>query len=332
MRALVLERPGPVTAVDPLGLRDVPDPEPEAGELLLRVGACAVCRTDLQLVEGDLPAHRLPTIPGHQVVGRVEAVGAGVDGWLLGERAAVGWLAGTCRVCPACRTGRENLCEAARFTGWDRDGGFAERIVVGADVALRVPDGFDDLSAATLLCGGVIGYRSLLVSGIRPGGRLGLYGFGASALLALQVARHWGCDVHVATRSERERSRAVEMGATSVGGYEDPPPAPLDAAVTFAPVGGVVVAALRAVDRGGTVAINAIHLDGIPAFPYADLWWERSLRSVANYTRDDARAFLELAAAIPVQTRVEALPLASGADALRRLAAGTLDGTAVLVP
>jgi propanol-preferring alcohol dehydrogenase len=332
MRALVLEHPGPLDAGEPLRLRDVPDPDPGPGELLLRVGACAVCRTDLQLVEGDLAARRLPTIPGHQVVGRVEAVGAGIDGWAVGERAAVGWLAGACGTCRACRTGRENLCEAARFTGWDRDGGFAERVIVGADVALRVPGGFDDLSAAPLLCGGVIGYRSLVVSGIRPGGRLGLYGFGASALLALQVARHWGCEIHVATRSERERALALELGAASAGGYEDPPPAPLDAAVTFAPTGRVVVAALRALDRGGTVAINAIHLDGIPAFPYADLWWERSLRSVANVTREDARAFLELAATIPVRTRVEALPLADGADALRRLAAGALAGTAVLVP
>jgi len=332
MRALVLERPGPLAAGEPLLLRDVPDPEPGPGELLLRVAACAVCRTDLQLVEGDLTARRLPTIPGHQVVGRVETVGAGVDGWVVGERAAVGWLAGTCGTCRACRTGHENLCGAGRFTGWDRDGGFAERIVVGADVALRLPDGFDDLSAAPLLCGGVIGYRSLVVSGIRPGGRLGLYGFGASALLALQVARHWGCEVHVATRSERERARALELGAASVGGYEDPPPAPLDAAVTFAPAGSVVVAALRALDRGGTVAINAIHLDGIPAFPYADLWWERSLRSVANVTREDARAFLELAAAIPVRTEIEVLPLDRGVEALRRLSAGALDGTAVLVP
>jgi propanol-preferring alcohol dehydrogenase len=332
MRALVLERPGPLAAGEPLLLRDVPDPEPGPGELLLRVAACAVCRTDLQLVEGDLTARRLPTIPGHQVVGRVETVGAGVDGWVVGERAAVGWLAGTCGTCRACRTGRENLCGAARFTGWDRDGGFATRIVVRADVAVRLPDGFDDLSAAPLLCGGVIGYRSLVVSGIRPGGRLGLYGFGASALLALQVARHWGCEVHVATRSERERARALELGAASVGGYDDPPPAPLDAAVTFAPAGSVVVAALRALDRGGTVAINAIHLDGIPAFPYADLWWERSLRSVANVTREDARAFLELAAAIPVRTEIEVLPLDRGVEALRRLSAGALDGTAVLVP
>jgi len=333
MRALVLVEPGLLEREpSPLHLRDVPDPVPGPGELLVRVAACAVCRTDLQLVEGDLAPHRLPTIPGHQVVGRVEAIGPGTAGWAVGERAAVGWLAGTCGTCAACRSGRENLCETAEFTAWDRDGGFAERTVVRTDVALRVPDGFDDLAAAPLLCGGVIGYRSLVVSGIRPGGRLGLFGFGASASLAIQVARHWGCEVHVATRSERERGRALELGAASVGGYDDAPPAPLDAAVTFAPVGSVVVAALRAVGRGGTVAINAIHLDGIPAFSYEDLWWERSLRSVANYTRADAREFLDLAAAIPIRTEIEVAPLAEGGAVLGRLAAGTLAGTAVLVP
>jgi propanol-preferring alcohol dehydrogenase len=332
MRALVLEAPAPLAVADPVRLRVVPDPKPGEGDLLIRVGACAVCRTDLQLVEGDLAAHRLPTIPGHQVVGRVEAFGPGVTGWSVGDRAAVGWLAGTCGTCRSCRGGRENLCAAARFTAWDRDGGFAERIVVGADVALRVPDLFDDRAAAPLLCGGVIGYRSLVVSGIRPGGRLGLYGFGASARLAIQVARHWGCEVHVATRSGPERERALAAGASSVGSYDDPPPAPLDAAVTFAPAGAVVVAALRALDRGGTVAINAIHLDGIPAFDYGSLWWERGLRSVANYTRDDARAFLALAAEIPVRTETELFSLAGGVEALRRLAAGALDGTAVIIP
>lgn len=332
MRALVLEHPAPLASGEPVRLVEVPEPEPGAGELVLRVGACAVCRTDLQLAEGDLAAHHLPTIPGHQVVGRVESLGEGVTGWSVGERAAVGWLAATCGTCRACRDGRENLCAGARFTAWDRDGGFAERIVVGADVALRVPALFDDAAAAPLLCGGVIGYRSLLVSGIQPGGRLGLYGFGASARLAIQVARSWGCEVHVAARSEGERERALAAGAASVGGYHDPPPAPLDAAITFAPSGAVVVAALRALDRGGTVAINAIHLDGIPAFDYERLWWERSLRSVANYTRDDARSFLELAATIPVRTETELFPLEDGVVALRRLAAGTLDGTAVLVP
>ncbi len=331
MRALLLSRPGALDAA-PLRLTEVPDPAPGPGELLLRVAACAVCRTDLQLVEGDLPAHRLPTIPGHQAVGTVVATGSGVEGWQVGDRAAIGWLAGACGRCAACRSGRENLCPDATFTAWDRDGGFAELLTVRADFALRVPEGFEDLAAAPLLCGGVIGYRSLVVSGIQPGGHLGLYGFGASALLAIQVATHWGCRVHVATRSDRERARALALGAASVGGYDDPPPAPLDAAVTFAPAGAVVVAALRAVGRGGTVAINAIHLDGIPAFSYDLLWWERSLRSVANYTRDDARAFLALAAEIPVRTDVAAFALEDGPEALRRLHDGTLEGTAVLVP
>ncbi len=219
---------------------------------------------------------------------------------------------------------------AAVFTGWDRDGGFAERIAVRTDAALRIPEGFADIDAAPLLCGGVIGYRALRLSGIEPGGRLGLYGFGASALIAIQVARHWGCEVHVATRSARDRERALALGAASVGGYDDPPPAPLDAAVTFAPVGSVVVAALRALDRGGTVAINAIHLDGIPAFDYDLLWWERSLRSVANSTRRDAEELLALAAAIPIRTAVELFPLEAGNDALARLAAGEVEGAAVL--
>ena len=333
MRALVLARPGPLDGdPGPIRLAEVADPEPAPGEIVIRVAACAVCRTDLQLVEGDLAAHRLPTIPGHQVVGRVEAVGRGVDGWEVGARAAAGWLAGACGTCPACRSDRENLCSDAIFTGWDRDGGFAERIAVRAAFAFPVPDGFDDLAAAPLLCGGVIGYRSLVVSGIRPGGHLGLYGFGASASLSIQVARHWGCTIHVATRSARERERALALGAASVGGYDDPPPAPLDAAVTFAPAGSVVVAALRALGRGGTVAINAIHLDGVPAFPYEDLWWERGLRSVANFTRDDVRAFLALAATIPIRTATEVFPLDAGTDALRHLAAGSLEATAVLVP
>ncbi len=331
MRALVLDRPGPAASA-PLRPADVADPVAGPGELVLRVTACAVCRTDLQICEGDLAPRRLPTIPGHQAIGRVAALGAGVTGWVVGDRAAIGWLGGVCGICRACRAGRENLCPDAVFTGWDLDGGFAERIAVRADFALPVPAGFADLDAAPLLCGGVIGYRSLLVSGIRPGGRLGLYGFGASALLAIQVARHWGCEVFVATRSGRERERALALGAAWAGGYDDAPPVPLDAAVTFAPAGSVVVAALRAVDRGGTVAINAIHLDRVPEMAYEHLWWERSLRSVANYTRADARAFLALATDIPVRTEIEIHPLEDGNRALARLAAGQVDGAAVLVP
>jgi propanol-preferring alcohol dehydrogenase len=331
VRALVLERPGPA-AGGPLRLRDVPRPDPAPGELLLLVSACGVCRTDLQLAEGDLAARRLPVIPGHQIVGRVEALGAGVSGWSAGERAGVTWLAGACGRCNRCREGRENLCAFAAFTGWDRDGGFAELATVRADMAVRLPDAIDDLAAAPLLCGGVIGYRSLLVSGIAPGGRLGLFGFGASARCTIQVAVHWGCAVFVCTRSETERRRALELGATWAGGYEESPPEPLDAAITFAPSGDVVVAALRALDRGGTVAVNAIHLDRVPEFPYDLLWWERCMRSVANVTRRDAREFVDLAAAIPVRADVEVHPLDDGNVALQRISSGAVQGAAVLVP
>jgi propanol-preferring alcohol dehydrogenase len=336
MRALVLRRPGPV-ADRPLALREVREPRPAAGELLLRVGACAVCRTDLQIVTGDLAPHRSPVVPGHQVVGVVEALGERVGGWRVGDRAGVTWLAGFDGTCRFCREGRENLCRAASFTGWDRDGGYADALTVRADVAVHLGSALSDGAAAPLLCGGVIGYRALCLSGVapggvRPGGRLGLYGFGASALQAIQVARHWGCEVHVASRTAADLERATAFGAGSVGGYDDPPPQPLDAAITFAPVGSVVVSALRALDRGGTVVINAIHLDGIPAFPYDDLWWERSIRSVANVTRRDAQEYLDLAAEIPVRTEIEVHPLADGNEALVRLDRGEIAGAAVLVP
>ncbi|MBK6663390.1 MAG: zinc-dependent alcohol dehydrogenase family protein [Thermoflexaceae bacterium] len=330
MRAMLLDSPAPA-AHSPLRLIERDDPAPGPGELLLAVSACGVCRTDLQLAEGDLAARRLPLIPGHQAVGRVAAVGAGVEGWSAGDRAGVAWLASTCGACRHCAAGRENLCEHATFTGWDRDGGYATRMTVRADFAHRLPGGFGDLDAAPLLCGGVIGYRSLRVSGIQPGGRLGLFGFGASALCAIQVALHWGCDVFVCTRSEREQQTARDLGASWAGGYTDRPPVELDAAITFAPSGDVVIAALRSLARGAAVAINAIHLDRIPQFDYGDLWWERSLRSVANFTREDARDFLALAAEIPVRTRIEAHPLAGANDALARLAAGQVSGAAVLV-
>ena len=240
------------------------------------------------------------------------------------------WLAGADGTCARCLEGRENLCEEARFTGWDVDGGFAELLTVRADFALRPPEGADDVAAAPLLCGGIIGFRSLRVAGVVPGARVGLYGFGASARLALQVAVAWDCDVAVCTRSAADRADAEALGARWTGGYEDRPPAPLDAAITFAPAGDVVVAALGALDRGGTVAVNAIHLDRVPQFAYEHLWWERSLRSVANVTRADADDFLALAASIPVRTQAEPLPLADGNEALRRLADGDVRGAAVL--
>jgi alcohol dehydrogenase, propanol-preferring len=330
-RAQQLRRPGPVET-GPLVTIDDHHPIPGDGEIAITVGACGVCRTDLQLVEGDLTARRLPVIPGHQVVGRVLSIGDGVEQWRVGDRVGVAWLAGTCGDCDQCRSGSENLCADAVFTGWDRDGGYAETMTARADFVFPVPETFSDVEAAPLLCGGVIGYRSLRISGIVPGGRLGLYGFGASALLAMQVALHWGCEVYVATRSGRERERAVELGAVWAGSYDDPPQVALDAAVTFAPVGSVVVAALRAVRPGAIVAINAIHLDEIPAFDYDLLWRERALRSVANFTRRDAEEFLALAASIPIRTIVDVYPLADANTALADLARGHVTGAAVLVP
>ncbi len=332
MRALVLERPGPI-ADDPLELIDRDDPEPAAGELILRVTACAVCRTDLQIVTGDLAPHRSPVVPGHQVVGVVTAVGQGVEGWALGERAGITWLAGFDGTCRFCRSGRENLCQlghlhrlGSRWRLRDRRGGARRRRGQGPGRPRR-----PRRCAAPVRRGDRLSGPARL-SGIEPGARLGLYGFGASARQAIQVARHWGCDVHVASRARRDLERATELGASSVGGYDDAPPAPLDAAITFAPVGSVVISALRAIDRGGTVVVNAIHLDGIPAFSYDDLWWERSIRSVANVTRADAAEFLDLAAAIGIVSDVESHPLAAGNEALRRLEAGEIAGAAVLLP
>lgn len=317
----------------PLELREDADLEPAPGEVIVEVSACGVCRTDLQLCEGDLPARRLPIVPGHQAVGVVRAIGEGVDSALVGSRVGVAWIAGTCGRCRFCRRGRENLCEQATFTGWDRDGGFATQLSARAEFVHPVPSGFADLDAAPLLCGGAIGYRSLAVAGIGPGSagaRLGLYGFGASATCVIQVARHWGCEVHVVTRSAAEQQRALDLGAAWVGGPAEQPPVPLDAAITFAPAGHVVVSALRALDRGGVVAVNAIHLDRVPEFPYELLWWERQIRSVANVTRADVREFLDLAAQIPVRTTTEVYPLEQANEALRRLADGEVAGSAVL--
>lgn len=331
MRSARLRRPAPALSA-PLEIGESPKPIPEAGEALLRVSACAVCRTDLQLAEGDVPLHRQPVVPGHQVVGRVEAVGADVDSVAIGDRVGAYWLASTCGECKFCRSSRENLCAKAEFTGWDRDGGYAEWMVARAEYLVRIPDSFDDLDAAPLLCGGVIGYRALRVSGIEPGGRLGLYGFGASALTTIQVATHWGCQVGVCTRSEAEQQRARELGAAWAGGYDERPPFLLDAAITFAPVGAVIPPAVEALDRGGTVAINAIHLDHIPEFPYEPLWHERSITSVANVTRQDAEEFIALAAEIPIRTEREEHPLSDANLALQRVADGSVNVAAVLIP
>jgi alcohol dehydrogenase, propanol-preferring len=332
VQALRLDQPAPASS-HPLHEVTLPDLTPDDGEVVIAVRACGVCRTDLQLSEGDLAARRLPIIPGHQVVGVVTATGSGVDRELLGARVGVAWIASTCGVCRFCTSGRENLCDDSRFTGWDRDGGFATQITARADFVYPLPEGFSDLAAAPLLCGGVIGYRSLGVASVGPasaGLALGLFGFGASATCVLQVATFWGCDAYVLTRSEPEQQRALDLGATWAGPYSATPPRPLDAAITFAPSGDVVVRALELVDKGGVVAVNAIHLDRVPSFPYELLWWERQLRSVANVTRADVAGFLQLAADVPIETQIEVFDLGQANVALQRLAEGGIAGSAVL--
>ncbi|MDZ7732872.1 MAG: zinc-dependent alcohol dehydrogenase family protein [Acidimicrobiia bacterium] len=310
---MVLDEPAPADTA-PLAPVERDTPDPGADEVVLEVGACGVCRTDLQLVEGDLPARRLPVVPGPQVVGRIVATGEAVEDREAVKHVGVAWIASVCGTCRFCRSGRENLCESATFTGWDRDGGYADRVTARAEFTYPLPEAVDDLALAPLLCGGVIGYRCLEVAGVEPGDRLGLYGFGASASLVIQVARHWDCEVYVATRDEREQERARSMGAVWAGHYDETPPEPLDEAITFAPVGDVVVDALRAVDRGGVVAVNAIHLDRIPEFPYEQLWWERSIRSVANVTRANVTDFLAVAAEVPVTTAAVPYPLEQAND------------------
>ena len=317
-----------MTAVDHLTVEERPDPQPGPGEVLIRVEASAVCRTDLQILHGDLPPHRLPLIPGHQVVGEVLS-----EGPLQGRRVGLVWLAHSCGACRFCRSDRENLCDHAKFTGYDIDGGHAGLVTAHADFVHPLPEG-DPAEIAPLLCGGVIGFRSLRVAGIgadSAGKRLGLFGFGASATIAIQVANYWGCESYVVTRSPAEAERARDLGAVWAGTYDEQVPVPLDAAVTFAPSGDVVVAALKSVDRGAPVAINAIHLDRIPQLNYDDLWWERSLRSVANVTRADVRDFLALVPQAGVRTQFETLPLSEAPRAMERLEAGDVRGAFVLV-
>jgi alcohol dehydrogenase, propanol-preferring len=325
---MMLERAAPAEQT-PLAPCRRPQPEPAAGEVAISVEACGVCRTDLHILEGEVPA-RLPVIPGHQAAGKIVALGPGAESFAVGDSAGVGWVASTCGICRFCRSGRENLCEYATFTGRDRDGGYAERIVARAAWVYRLPAGFSALKAAPLLCAGIIGYRSLRLSGIQPGGRLGLFGFGASAHLAIQAALHWKCEVFVFTREEHHRLLALEMGAAWAGGGQDDPGVALDAAVTFAPVGDLVPVALSRLDRGGRLAINAIHMSPIPSFSYEMLYRERSVVGVTNYTRRDAEEFLELAARIPIRAETETFPLERANEALLRVKRGEVRGAAVL--
>jgi propanol-preferring alcohol dehydrogenase len=330
MIACVLEHPGPVES-QPLHVLEVPAPQPQYGEVLIRVAACGVCRTDLHVVEGELPTRKMPVIPGHQVVGSVEQLGAGFTAIQRGDRVGVAWLHHTCGKCKYCLAGKENLCEAAEFTGYTVDGGYAQYVLAPAAFVYPIPDGFSDLQAAPLLCAGIIGYRALKLSGISAGGRLGLYGFGAAAHVALQVARYWNVDVFACTRDKKHRQLALELGAAWAGDTYDQPPFPLDAAIIFAPAGEIVPAALRALDKGGVLVLGGIHMSQIPPLDYGLLYHERVIRSVANNTREDGREFLEIAADIPVQAHTEVFPLREANRALNALKNDAIRGAAVLV-
>jgi alcohol dehydrogenase, propanol-preferring len=330
MRAWVVHRPGPV-ASGPLLLADLPEPVPGPGEVRLHVSACGVCRTDLHLAEGDLAPRRARTVPGHEVVGVVDARGAGTTRFSLGDRVGVGWLRGTCGHCRWCRRGQENLCPRATFTGWDADGGFAESLVVPEAYAYRLPSGLDDVEAAPLLCAGIVGYRALRRADLPPGGRLGLYGFGASAHLVAQVALAQGATVHVLTRSPQARELALSLGVHSAGAAADSPPEPLDAAVLFAPAGELVPVALRALDRGGVLSLAGIHLTDVPPLVYeTDLFYEKQVRSVTAATRADGEELLRLAAALGVRATVQRRSMADADRTLSDLAADAYAGAAVL--
>ena len=330
MKAMRLRSSAPVEE-RPLEWADVAQPEPGLGQVRLRVRACGVCHTDLHTVEGELVAPRLPLIPGHQIVGLVDALGAGTSRFAAGRRVGVGWLGWACGECDFCRRGLENLCPQARFTGLHVDGGYAEYCVVDERFAYPLPECFEDVQAAPLLCAGIIGYRALCLSEVRPGQRLGLYGFGASAHLAIQLARHWGCEAYVFSRGEEHRRLAEEMGAAWTGCAEEVPPAPLDASVIFAPAGRLVPLALQHLRPGGTLAINAVYMSPIPGLRYEWVYGERTLRSVANFTRRDAHEFLRLAAEIPLHAQVEAVPLAKANEALLRLKHSQVRGSVVLI-
>ncbi len=327
---MLLDRPGPVES-SPLRLREAPPPAPGPAEVLVKTRVCGICRTDLHVIEGELPDARLPLIPGHQTVGIVEGVGPGVGSLRVGDRVGIAWLRQTCGVCRFCRSGRENLCRDAQFSGYHANGGYAEYAVVPESFAYPIPSTFSDEEAAPLLCAGIIGYRALRVSGIRPGHRLGLYGFGASAHIAIQIARAWGCEVFVCSLREEHRLLARELGAVWVGTAAEAPPELLDAAILFAPAGDLVPPALHALQRGGTLAVAGIHLSAIPPLDYTrDLFGERVLRSVTANTRQDGRDLLREAAAIPIRPHTQTYPLADANRALQDLKRGAIRGAGVL--
>jgi propanol-preferring alcohol dehydrogenase len=325
MRAMVLEKVG-----QPLAPRDVLAPRPGANQLLIRVSACAVCRTDLHIIDGELPQPKLPLILGHEIVGRIEAIGEGVTQFRVGDRVGIPWLGWTCGKCAFCKSDRENLCNRARFTGYTIDGGYAEYAVADARFCFPIPDIFGDVAAAPLLCAGLIGYRSLRKT--KDAKRLGIYGFGAAAHIITQVARFQEREVFAFTRAGDldGQNFARELGAVWAGGSDETPPKKLDAAIIFAPVGNLVPTSLRALEKGGTIVCGGIHMSDIPSFPYRDLWEERSITSVANLTRSDGKEFFEIAARIPVHTSTQIFPLKKANEALEQLRSGQLHGAAVL--
>lgn len=327
---MLLDQPRAVE-LSPLRVAEVGEPQPSAGEILLRVQACGVCRTDLHTVEGELSPHKLPIVPGHQVVGVVEQVGAGVDRFRVGDRAGIAWLRSTCQTCRYCQHDHENLCDSVRFTGWDADGGYAEYAVAPADYAYAMPSDLGPEIAAPLLCAGIIGYRALRQSELRPGERLGIYGFGSSAHVVIDIARFWGCEVFVFTRQPHHQALAREMGAAWVGAVGDSPPARVPSAIIFAPAGNLVPAALENLDKGGTLALAGIYMTPIPNLDYQKhLFDERTIRSVTANTRQDGRELLELAARIPIRPRVRVFALEQANEALLELKLDRFQGSGVL--
>ncbi len=329
MRAQRLHTPAPLDA-HPLHLEDVPRPTVGPHDVLVAVHTCGVCHTDLHVIEGELPHPALPLIPGHEIVGTVAETGPKVTRFHPGDRVGIPWLHDTDQTCDFCQRGQENLCPNAHFTGYTVDGGYGEYAAVHEDFAVPIPAAFSDADAAPLLCAGIVGYRSIRLSDLRPGERLGIYGFGASGHIVIQVARHWSCEVFVFTRNPDHQRHARDLGAAWTGQAQDDPPAPLDRAILFAPAGGLVPLALRHLRPGGTLCINAIHASPIPEMPYGLLWGERTIRSVANATRQDAEEFLPLAAEIPIHTDVEVFDLDAANDVLRQVKQSEINGAAVL--
>lgn len=329
MKACLLRTPARIQN-NPLELSEVADPKPGAGQVLVRVQVCGVCRTDLHVIEGELPPKLSPVIPGHQVIGRIHETGPRAQRFSKGDRVGIAWLHQTDGTCEYCQRGEENLCNDPLFTGYTVNGGYAEWIVAPEAFVYLIPDGLSDEHAAPLLCAGIIGYRCLRMANVSRGAKLGFYGFGAAAHVAIQVANYWGVDVYASTRDERHQALAKQLGAKWVGGTLDAPPVPLDAAIVFAPAGEIVPAALKALRKGGRLILGGIHMSDIPSFPYDLLYQERMIRSVANNTRQDGEEFLELAADIPIRTHVEIYPLSEANRALNQLKNDAISGAAVL--